>query len=455
MSLHFDRAQIPDKAWYYSVLAGDRARSKYANVEAATFLRRALDAVGQVDRVPDAAVAEVSESLGDVLERAARFAEAGSAYRRARRLAAADAATVARLHHKEGVLREREGKYGPALRWYTRGLHVIEETAKPDLLATRAQLELDYAGVRYRQGRFNDCLEWCDRAGNDARAAEDEAVLAHVWYLNGIAQMGLGSREGRSSLEAALRVYQRIGDPAGESNVRNNIGVDAYYDGNWREAVEEYTLSRAARERVGDVVGAATTANNIAEILSDQGHFQPAEELFREALDVFGASGYAMGEALVESNLGRLATRQGRAQETVPLLQRALERFQGIQAGAFVQETRVRLAEALLAAGEQEKARRELEELDGLPRADRLPAAEPGLERVRGRLLAACGELDAGRLALLASLEAADGLGADYERFLTLEALADCLPERLSDAKQDEMRRIAQQLDLRGLASGP
>ena len=48
LSLHFFRAGSYEKALRYSAIAGDRAREKYANVEAAEFYRRAIDAARQI-----------------------------------------------------------------------------------------------------------------------------------------------------------------------------------------------------------------------------------------------------------------------------------------------------------------------------------------------------------------------------------------------------------------------
>ena len=42
LSLHFLLADQSAETWTYSVLAGERAKAKFANVDAAEFLRRAL-----------------------------------------------------------------------------------------------------------------------------------------------------------------------------------------------------------------------------------------------------------------------------------------------------------------------------------------------------------------------------------------------------------------------------
>ena len=73
-----------------------------------------------------AEIARVAEALGDVAELAARYEQAEAAYDRARKAVPADVITQSHLLRKEGVLRERRGRYSDALRWYGRALSVLD-----------------------------------------------------------------------------------------------------------------------------------------------------------------------------------------------------------------------------------------------------------------------------------------------------------------------------------------
>ena len=89
----------------------------------------------------------------------------------------------------------------------------------------------------------------------------------------------------------------------------NNLGVTAYFEGRWDEALALYERSREARRRAGDLVEMGTAANNVGEIVSDQGHLDRADALFREALGIWRPAAFHVGVGLVTSNLGRAATR--------------------------------------------------------------------------------------------------------------------------------------------------
>ena len=131
-------------------MAGERAQAKYANVEAAVFYRRALDLAPQLELDP-AELARVWEAVGDVSELAGLYADAEEAYAQAR-----ERDPHPRLLLKEGVIRERFGRYAEALRWYNRGLRSLDGLEPEEQARMRAELGLAYAGVRVRQGEFVD-----------------------------------------------------------------------------------------------------------------------------------------------------------------------------------------------------------------------------------------------------------------------------------------------------------
>jgi class 3 adenylate cyclase/tetratricopeptide (TPR) repeat protein len=349
LSLHFHAARDWDRSWRYSVTAGDRARSKYATAEAASFYSRALDAPRRT--WPEKSqVAKVAEALGDVLELGGRFEQADEALRLARRYDTTPESDV-RVLRKLGTLRERQGAYPQALRWYSRGL----SRARSDLPtgeAERAEGELSiaYAGVRFRQGDTAGCLEWAHRAESIATEIGDRRMLAHASYLLMIGYGVLRRPEVAHYRDVPLPLFEAEGDLIGQANVLNNLGVDAKEEGRWSQALEFYERSRTAREQAGDVIGAATAMNNIAEILLDQGHLDRAESLFREALRSWRRANYPVGVALATCYLGRLAARRGQHADAALLIDEALERFEKINAGYFVVETQIFRLEARVLA---------------------------------------------------------------------------------------------------------
>ncbi|HSB37907.1 MAG TPA: AAA family ATPase [Gaiellaceae bacterium] len=419
LSLHFFHAGDHEKAYRYSLAAGRRAQEKFANVEAAGFYRRALEVAGELE-VPDDELADVWESLGDVSELAGLYSDAGEAYASALKLH-----QHPRLLLKEGIIRERFGRYADALSRYTRGLDAAEALEPGERARMRLELSLAYAGVKLRQGKFRDCVKWCTRVVGEADLGRDLAALAHAYYLLHLSHTSLRSPERAAFRGLALPIYEELGDLLGQANVLNNLGIDAYYEGRWQEALDLYERSKEARERIGDVVGAAQITNNIGEVKSDQGYLTTAAELFEEAKAVFEASGHRMLATLAASNLGRTASRAGELEEARTTLSRALDDFQEIRAGSYVLETKARLAERAALAREPDEALALADEVLTTTEESGAGATLRGmLHRVRAHALAQRGDAEGAAEALRWSLEIAREAEETYEVALTLESIA-------------------------------
>jgi class 3 adenylate cyclase/tetratricopeptide (TPR) repeat protein len=419
LSLHFLHAEDYERAWRYSAAVGELAKRRSANVDAAELFQRALVAAEHLE-LPAAEVVHVAEALGDVCELAARYEEAGDAYRLARELTE-DGLVRSRLMRKEGILRERLGSYPEALEWYGRGLEALDAGGGEDGLASRVQLELATAGVKFRQGHFDEGVDWSTRAAEHAELAGDRAALGHAYFLLHLNRWSLGERDDEHARKA-LPMLEEAGDLVLRSNLVNNLGIEAYYAGRWDEASELYRRGGELSGRAGDVVNVARAQNNEGEIVSDQGKLEEAEALFLEARRVWRAARYPVGIALATSNLGRVAARGRRFDEALELLAEALAAFEALGSEAFVQETEARRIECFVLAGRYQEA------LDVVPAA--LEAAGENallgafLERLHGYALVQARRAPEAGAHLEQSLELAREFPADYEVALTLEALA-------------------------------
>jgi class 3 adenylate cyclase/tetratricopeptide (TPR) repeat protein len=421
LSLHYHRAEEHMKAWEYSVLAGRRAQDRSANVEAVELYERALDVADGAGATLDE-VAEVAEALGDVAELAARYDTAEAAYKRAREVVPDDPITQAHLLRKEGILDERRGRYTDALDRYESALGVLDRAEGDRVRRVRscADVELAYAGVKLRQGQFDEVRTWAERAAASADAGSDRTRLAHAYSLSHIAGVYSGERASEQR-DDALATLQEVGDFGRLTTLQNNVGIEAYYDGRWDDALDWYRRSGESAARIGDVVSVARAQINEAEILSDRGQLDEARALFEQALRVWRAAEYRIGVAVATSNLGRVMARSGQFDEAHRLLEDALAQFEELGAEAYVDETRARLAECLVFEGHHQQALAAL-----------APLCEPGsaqlaiAERLAGyAVVQSRAGFEEARPHFERSLEAAEAAGAEYEVGLTLRAIAE------------------------------
>jgi class 3 adenylate cyclase/tetratricopeptide (TPR) repeat protein len=423
LSTHFFEGGDHRKAWRYSVLAGDRARSGHANVDAAELYDRGLAAAEHLGDVPAVELARVAESLGDVRELSGSYDAAGSAYRLARHVLADHPLDQARLLSKTGDLLERDGRYADSIAENEAALALLDDTELDDG-ALRAHIELAIAGARFRQGKFEDCVAWSGLAVGDAERGAAHRELAHAYYLLDLATTQLGRPDERYR-ERALPIYEEIGDLVGQASVLNNLGIAAYYEGRWEEAVAFYRRSGAASARAGDVVSAAMVRNNEAEILSDQGRLDEARPLFEEALRTFRAARHRGATAICTSSIGRCASRAGSFEEAHELLAEALRDAEAFGAGEIVLDAHARIAECLVFEGRHREAfAAATETLRLAGEGDETRALRALLERLRGLAEAQDRAPERSRPHFEESVRLAREAGAELEEALTCLAAA-------------------------------
>ncbi len=434
LSLHFFHAQRFEDAWRFARIAGIRARDKYANVEAAEFLERALSAARRVPGLPPADIAEIWEALGDVRERSGVFDRALVAYRSARRALAGDPVSEAELLLKEAWIAEADGRLSNAVRIVRRGYRRLDDAPPGEVVGVRASLTAFYAAVRAGQGRFEEAVPACLAAIHEAVSSGNLEAEAHARFILDWAYVLLGQPELAVHSARALEIYEELGNFDRQAQVLNNLGGFAYYEGRWDDAVALYERGREIRLRTGNAVEAAFIACNIGEVLTDQGNLVEAESRFREALRVARAAKKPYVAATALQHLGRVSMLDGETPLGFALLEEARAQFESMRNADDVEEVDVLLAECHLLAGDPASA---LEIVKAMRAAN--PTRVATLERTRGRALLALCEDAAARQALEASLADAREQDALYEIARTLDALV-ALDVRAGDLISAEAR---------------
>jgi class 3 adenylate cyclase/tetratricopeptide (TPR) repeat protein len=358
LSLHYSRAEDAAKCWVYSVGAGDRAASSGAATESMQLYERAV-AVHRLLPVHSSERQRVFEALGDAAERCARFDRAAEAYDHARRLARRPVDT-ARLLRKTGVLRERDGRYVDALRWFTRADKALTGGVAIEVDAERSFTVSATATIRHRQGKYRMARDLASQALDLGRSASSASAQAYAQQLFDIARVRLGDRIDPS---ASLALYETTGDYSGQAKSCNNLGVRAYFAGDWNGSIDWYRRSRELAGRAGDVILEMTALNNVAEVFSDQGRLGEATEALRTAQRTWRAARYPVGSGLATSNLGRAEARSGNSDSGEALLAAAIAELDRIGAGQLVLEARVRQVECAAFAADWKTAAARIETL--------------------------------------------------------------------------------------------
>lgn len=101
----------------------------------------------------------------------------------------------------------------------------------------------------------------------------------------------------------------------GVALIAMNLGVKAYSEGRWDEALELYQRSLDAYQRAGNDSQAAIVTANLREALISLRRFQEAEVALSEARCALPAHDLVAYAIFAETQLARLAVRRSRRVE--------------------------------------------------------------------------------------------------------------------------------------------
>jgi tetratricopeptide (TPR) repeat protein len=461
LSLHFLHAQRFAEAWRSSVVAGDRARQKYANQEAAIFYQRAIEA-GRRGGIETDAMFEVLSRLGDVQLRTNEFPAAGAAYAQARKLVAGRPVDEAEVLRRAALVTYRAGSYTQCIRLVRRALATLDRAGPNEAEAAARmgiRLRALYGAVRVTQGKYAEAETSFRRVIAEAEGRDELDPLARAYYLLDFVLMDQGRVDEAVHSQRAAEIFEQLGDLLSLSEVLANSGGDAYEQGKWREAIELYDRARDLRLEIGDVAEASICTANISEILIEQGRLEAADGLLREALLIARASEYLVIQGFVLGLMGRVAAQWGRFDDAEMRFRRARELFEQVGIRPQILDVDARMAELLLLRGEwgrslfqADRALRDAAAMGGVH------TRAPMLHRIRGLCLMQRGEPEKARAALEQSLATARARAAAYEVAQTLSALARL--DRLEGLAPDpvalaESRAILDRLDIVSLPGMP
>lgn len=452
LAMHYALGNDHDNTWKYARIAAARAMRSYANTEAATQLERALAAARRLPGVSARDRSATWAQLGDVRERAGLFDAALDAYRRSSKLIDDDPATRAELLLKRAWVRERAGTYTIALREATQARRVAE-AASDEATAYRvaANASAFQALVRLRQGKLKDALARAEVALVEADRVGEKAATARAYGVIAWTLMMSDDPRALDVCRQALSLYEELGDLVGQNDMNNNLGVLAYFDGRWDDALEYYRQSRDGAERVGNIVDVGFAEANIGELLVNQRRFAEAEERLADAVRVLRSTGELSMAMFAELQMARISKERGELDRAEAILREVERESEANGFTSNVLEARLHLADCLLRTGAHERA------LDQIERAMSEAGEEAAMFGLTERRLRALALFGAGRpddaLAVLESgIDAARDRGQPYDEALMLEAVAGIIePDHpiIAGESRAEAERIMRMLGVR------
>ena len=147
----------------------------------------------------------------------------------------------------------------------------------------------------------------------------------------GIALYGKGEwKEALFRWDEALKIFQKIGDQAGEAKALTNIGVAYKTLGQYTEALRNQQQSLEISRKICDVAGEARSLSNIGNVYYSLGRYTEALRNQQQSLEISRKIGDVAVEARSLGNIGIIFDSLGQYTEALSYHQQSLEKVRKI-----------------------------------------------------------------------------------------------------------------------------
>lgn len=407
LAVHFSRGEDYDQAWRYALLAGHRAKERYANADAARDFEIALTVAGHCKDLDSRDILETWMALGETRELARRLDDAFDAYRRALRLTRHDPVGRAELMYKRAWAKYEAGLFSSALRDITTGSKLLIPLATSPAERKLARLEALRAGVYYFQDRPRKAVQAAEKAIGIARASKDkESLVRSLWVIE-LANVSLRGPGDGHHLWEAMEVARAIERPGLQAVTAMNFGVLDSYAGRWDQAVQWFTEAHTLFAEVGNDIDAAYCDVNTAEIRVSQHRLDEAEPKLTEAMRIMRAAQFSEGISTIEIEQARICLQRDRLEDAITLSSSAAAQLELVGQHYFVLQALLVKANALVRNGDPKIALQQVDEAVGAI-GDEAVHLKAKTAAVRAQAYMALGRIDEAAAEVEVGLDAAE-----------------------------------------------
>ena len=266
-------------------MAGEYARSLFANAEALAHFRTSL-ALGH----PQSEV--LHEAIADLLTLSGDYGAALKSYEAA--AASAGVPTLARLEHKLGGVYQRRGDGRLAARHYQTALGILGDDGPP---AIRARVYADWSLAAHQVGEPEQAQDLASVALVLAEITADARALAQTHNLLGILANAAGRPdEAREHLERSLDLAETFEDAVARVAALNNLALACDVSGDDERALALTAQALTLCATLGDRHREAALHNHLADLLHGAGRDDEAMAHLKQAVKLFAEIGEDAGD---------------------------------------------------------------------------------------------------------------------------------------------------------------
>ena len=244
------------------------------------------------------------------------------------------AVTLARL----GRCYEAGGRPDLAEAQHRKGIAVTEKLQQSDQVKRlRGTLHTELGDVLRARGKFGEAREQYEQSLEIKRAVggdlRGEGVV--LGQLGTLAMQEGNLAEAVKRHHQALKLFQRLNEPAMEAVAQHQLGLAFQEAKQWEQAEHHYRESASLEEKRGNLAGAAQTWNQLANVCQHAEKPEAAETWYRKAIEAFQTVGRENNLATCFVNLANLLQNQpDRLAEARQLAEEALAIQETLDPGA-------------------------------------------------------------------------------------------------------------------------
>ncbi len=388
LARHFSYTNEYEKAFDYSLKAGEKAESTYAAEQAIGFYEQALNLLENIrDGERIKMRGEILERVGDIRMLIGDYNSAIEEYRNALDMERSPERKAVLYGRKANAL-EKKGDFESAMENCRTGLEILGKKTSPE----KAALLIKIAWIDYRNGRYDEALRIVGDALGIAEDLDYRELIALASHTQGSIFLNRGryddslksfhrALEIREKLDdewgmaltlnnignvfrtlgwmdEALRTYSRslalmekVGSIYGQAALHNNLGLIFHFKGDLENAVAEYEKILGITRSIGDSYGMALSLSNMGNAMEDRGELEKALEIFEEGMAIQKEIGDREGEATSLSNIGNVMHEMKRYEESIAYNSRSVEMMRGMGDPRGISQSLKNLAVSYLGAG--------------------------------------------------------------------------------------------------------
>ncbi len=311
LARHFSKSNVHDKAFDYSIRAGEKAESSYSPELAIEHYNEALKAL-RILRDKDTEL-DILERLADLKAFVGDFKSAVDLYHEILKLAQ-DNGLRARIFRKKGHGHERMGEYENTLKCTLSGMEEIPKSKDPEM----GRLILLLGLVKRLTGKNEESLELHDKSIDFFKEhGAFDRDLGIAYRAKGNTLRRIGRLDGAlESFQTGLEHFSRVKDDTEMGTLLSNIG-NVYCDlGRFDESLANYQQGMEIMERTRNNKGIAQVANNLGVLEKEKGNMEGAIQYYQLSIEMLKKMGLKNAYATVLNNIGNTYASKGEFHKT-------------------------------------------------------------------------------------------------------------------------------------------